>query len=133
MSDIDFLVGCDVQEISYSTPGILRLIFERGEQASPKLYADLGPSEYTNLEGVVHLIAPDVPATLGPVLALVGQSVIAADTPGGCLVLAFSSGAELRCRPHETYEAWEVAGGSPADLVVCLPGGELAVWDETPD
>jgi hypothetical protein len=36
----------------------------------------------------------------------------------------------LRCDPSEDCEAWQVVGGKPEYFVVCLPGGEVAVWDE---
>jgi hypothetical protein len=42
-----------------------------------------------------------------------------------------SIGRALRCEPQPEFEAWEVVGGEPQYLVVCTPGGELAVWDST--
>jgi hypothetical protein len=48
------------------------------------------------------------------------------------LLLAVVHGSWLRCEPDPDYEAWQVVGGDPQALVVCLPGvGELAVWDSS--
>lgn len=47
------------------------------------------------------------------------------------LVLSFADGSSLRCAPHPKWEAWEVAGGSPTGIVVCTPGGDLAVFDSS--
>jgi hypothetical protein len=45
----------------------------------------------------------------------------------GTLVIVFASGAELRVGPSPDYESWTVTG--PGGMrVVCLAGGELAVW-----
>jgi hypothetical protein len=44
--------------------------------------------------------------------------------------LSFADGRTLRCEPQPDYEAWQVVGGTPQYLVVCLPGdGELSIWD----
>ena len=46
--------------------------------------------------------------------------------------MTFADGGALRCEPDPDYEAWQVVGGDPQALVVCLPGdGELAVWDSS--
>ena len=37
----------------------------------------------------------------------------------------------MRCEPDADYEAWQVVGGWPQSLVVCTPGGELAIVDST--
>ncbi len=54
------------------------------------------------------------------------------DESGG-LTVAFADGARLRIEPDEDYEAWTVTGPK-GFMVVCMPGGELAIWsakDET--
>ncbi|MGH3544676.1 MAG: DUF6188 family protein [Mycobacteriales bacterium] len=60
--------------------------------------------------------------------SLVGQKVTSATAEkSGALKIALDNGSYLRVEPDETYEAWTVAG--PSGLkVVCMPGGELAVW-----
>ncbi len=48
----------------------------------------------------------------------------------GILVLAFSDGTGIRVEPDDAYEAWTVAGPG-GKKIVCMPGGELAVWSDT--
>jgi hypothetical protein len=131
MSEIDFLVGSTIQEIRYSTPGNLRIVFDAGDLVEPALYADVGNCTYVDAAGIAHQIRPEDPSTVGPVLTSVGQPLDDVSTSGGTLEFRFSIGGYLRCESHEEYEAWQVVGGSPQHLVVCLPGGELAVWDDT--
>ncbi|QIZ37428.1 DUF6188 family protein [Saccharopolyspora sp. ASAGF58] len=45
----------------------------------------------------------------------------------GTLIVRFASESELRAHPSRIYEAWTVAG--PGGMkVVCMPGGDLAIW-----
>jgi Family of unknown function (DUF6188) len=70
--------------------------------------------------------------TVAPALLLVGRTIANAVTEAnGSLELTFSNGASVRCEPAETHEAWEVVGGSPHYLVVCVKGGGVAVFGET--
>lgn len=64
-----------------------------------------------------------------PISALVRDSVTGAEAlADGTLVITFAGGTELRVGPNPDYESWTVTG--PGGMrVVCLPGGELAVWD----
>jgi hypothetical protein len=54
-------------------------------------------------------------------------SSVAEDT--GTLVLAFSDGTSVRVEPDDVYEAWTIAGPG-GKKIVCMPGGELAVWSD---
>lgn len=87
------------------------------------------------IETVAHLDSPrgrvdvepgenpsDVLATL---LGDVVRQARARDT--GELHLVFGSGSELSVDVDPEFESWAVAGPGGA-LVVCLAGGELAVW-----
>jgi hypothetical protein len=114
MSDIDFLVGEAVANVQDE-----RIVFDAGAEGKPRLYADVGPCVCVDQTGK--------PLALD---ALVGRAVASVSTDEGVLTLAFSDGAMLRCDPSEDYEAWQVVGGKPEYFVVCLPGGEVAVWDE---
>jgi hypothetical protein len=46
-------------------------------------------------------------------------------------VLTFAAGdAHIRATPDPDYESWHVTGPGPRkQMVVCLPAGELAIWD----
>jgi Family of unknown function (DUF6188) len=115
MGELDFLVGEVVVEVHDRD----RIVFEAGVKPEPRLYADVGPFLCADSEG-----------TPLPVAALVGRTVASASATDGILSLTFADGATLRCEPSAEYEAWQVVGGSPENLVVCMPGGELAVWDD---
>lgn len=129
MADLDFLVGETVDELRYSVPGSLRIVFDVGNRVEPALYADLGAFEFIDGAGEQHQVDPEDPITVGPVLTAVGKQIQAIDTEGGALSLLFSDESRVRCEPHNDYEAWQVVGGSTQHLVVCMPGGELAVWE----
>jgi len=83
------------------------------------MYADVGDCECLDADGFSLALGD-----------LVRRTVVAASATDGVLTLKFTDGVTLRCPPDPKYEAWQVVGGSPQYLVVCLPGGELAVWDK---
>jgi hypothetical protein len=65
-----------------------------------------------------------------PLRELVGQTVTeSAAEDSGALRLAFANGATVPVEADESYEAWTVAGPGGM-LVVCMPRGELAIWDK---
>jgi hypothetical protein len=73
---------------------------------------------------------PGEPSSLGPALALHNKLVTSAHvSQGGALVVSFSDNTRLKVRPNATYEAWEF-NASTGLKVVCMPGGELAIWDD---
>ena len=84
--------------------------------------------------GVVVSFDPAGPAAgLGPALELgrersVAQAIIRRT---GDLVLTFNEGTVLTVPPDEKYEAWELSGPGGL-LVVCVPGGSLAIWSASP-
>jgi Family of unknown function (DUF6188) len=114
MSEIDFLVGETVVDVRETE----RLVFAYARPEAD-LYADLGPSVTLGPQGEVL-----------PMSDLVGRTVAATSTAGGSLRLTFTDGSTVRCDPSDEYEAWEVSGGKPYFLVVCTPGGGVAVFDE---
>ena len=114
MSEVGFLVGRTVVAVHDGS----RIIFELGDKLAPALYADVGINTYRDKNGLDRVIA-----------SMVGNVVSDASATDGTLLLSFTDGSLLRCEPDAHYEAWEVVGGSPQYLVVCQPGGELAVGD----
>jgi hypothetical protein len=65
-----------------------------------------------------------------PVRLLLHQTVTSSAAEGsGALALAFSGGTTLRVEPHEMFEAWTITGPG-GRKIVCMAGGELAVWSE---
>lgn len=70
----------------------------------------------------------DADAVVQPLRELVGRTVdIATADESGTLQVIFEGGARLTVEADEMYEAWNVSGPGGA-LVVCTPGGELAIW-----
>ena len=112
MSEIDFLVGRTVVEVRNDE----RVVFEAGTKPEPRLYADVGYA--------VCLDSSDQPLSIGE---LVGRTVAEVSTSDGVLRISFADGATLQTEPDPNVEAWQVVGGTPQALVVCLPGGEVAV------
>jgi Family of unknown function (DUF6188) len=117
-ADLDFLVGKTVVEIRHDD----QVAFEAGTKPGPLLYARVEVTPECADRSGEPLSLPD----------LIGRSVASASAKDGVLLLAFADGATLRCEPHPEFEAWQVEGGHPLRVIVCRPGGELSVWDETP-
>lgn len=47
----------------------------------------------------------------------------------GTLTISFADGRQLKVEPHPRFEAWNVGGPHPLQLI-CVPGGgEPAIWD----
>lgn len=70
----------------------------------------------------------EVRALLG---RLVGHSIDDAGvSETGVMTIHFDGSTRLKVEPDPAYEAWNVSG--PAGfLIVCMPGGELAIWNGT--
>ena len=81
---------------------------------------------------VVQEFDPDKFTTLGPALSMVRKTIEQAVAyKNGRLRLEFSDGSLITAGPHPQYEAWQISGwDAPGTmLIVCTPGGGLAVWD----
>ncbi|WP_156926013.1 DUF6188 family protein [Glycomyces arizonensis] len=68
---------------------------------------------------------PEAVAALGTLLQ--GLTFRASTVEDGSLHLAFTGGGELVAPPDPHYESWGVTGPA-GQRIVCMPGGELAVW-----
>ena len=80
------------------------------------------------VDGREYLLDPGERRGLGPLLALYPDTLTEASTRSdGTLLLAFASGATITVSPDSKYEAWSIVGPGSA-LIVCQPGGRLAVW-----
>ena len=92
-----------------------------------------GHITYRDAAGTVHEVDPEGdPRALGPLLEVARSTITAASTEDdGTLVVALGSSALLRVAPHDRYEAWTLTSRT-GFMVVCVPGGELAIWDEPP-
>lgn len=72
-----------------------------------------------------HYPVGEISAEVGPQLTGVIRQAHA--TKNGTLELEFESGNFIRVYADPDYEAWSVVGAEGFRLV-CMPGGELAVW-----
>jgi hypothetical protein len=58
-------------------------------------------------------------------------------TSAGVLLLGFDGGASVVLEPSDRYEAWDVSYAPSEDnatsfKIICMPGGERAVWGSDP-
>lgn len=82
-------------------------------------------------EGLSVAFSPeeDSDEAFAPIRQLVGQVIVEATADeSGALRICVDDGTVLRVPSDDAYEAWNLSGPHGA-LVVCMPGGELAVWD----
>jgi hypothetical protein len=79
------------------------------------------------VEGEDLVVDKDLAAALyGAIGKPISSFAIAAD---GALTMTAGE-AEIRAVPDPHYESWHVTGPPPdKQMVVCTPGGELAIWD----
>lgn len=126
---LEFLTGKHVVELSVREPDYVFIIFELGER-EPALYAKVGSCSYADARRVHHEAIAGEVASYGAVVEIVGKHVQEARVDDSTLVLEFEDGSSLSCPPDDHFESWEVIGGSPQSLVVCTPGGGIAVVDD---
>lgn len=132
MSEIDFLIGRTVEDVRLTNG--LRIVFDMGDRPEPALYADVQERlTFVDAAGRSHSIDPSERDRLGPALAIHGKQVERVSTEDARLFISFSDGSAIDVSPHPSYEAWQVVGGSPQTLVVCLGPGDLAVWADADD
>lgn len=82
-------------------------------------------------EGVSVVFSPeeDFEEAFEPIRRLIGLTVVEATADdSGALRIRFGDGTVLQVPSDDAYEAWNVSGPG-GGLVVCMPGGELAVWN----
>ncbi|MFI2337943.1 DUF6188 family protein [Nocardia rhamnosiphila] len=102
---------------------------------APVLVLRAGNEFEVQIEGVVGIgtsgkindrySVGEIPAEVG--LRLTGMIREAHAAENGTLHLEFESGISVRVFADPDYEAWSVVGAD-GFRVVCMPGGELAVW-----
>jgi hypothetical protein len=93
-----------------------------------------GVFAFTAPGGTETLLRPEEdPVSLGPVLTCTRTVVESATAvEDGHLEVSFVDGSSLRVTPSPAYEAWELAGPR-GSKIVCMPGGELAIWQPASD
>ena len=88
-----------------------------------------GDTTFASVDGETVVLDTEV-ASLEPIAEakpLLGSSITGASaSPTGDLEITLDAG-RLLVRAGESYEAWQL-DGPHGELVICMPGGELAVW-----
>jgi len=88
-----------------------------------------------HIDGKDYGLSPESPegaTSLSPALALLHKTVAKGVAyKDGVLKLEFGAGERLSVKPDSAFEAWELTSDSGALRIVCLPGGQLAVWQPT--
>jgi hypothetical protein len=78
----------------------------------------------------IHRVDPDEAVDLEQALSLLRRKVDSATvTKEGDLKLHLGDRTTLQVAPDENFEAWTLTASTGARLV-CLPGGEVAVWPD---
>jgi hypothetical protein len=79
-------------------------------------------------DGVAYALDPAERSGLGPFLALYPDTLEEVTVDGQrTLALRFGGGASITVPANPKWEAWQIVGPGTA-LVVCSPGGRLAIW-----
>jgi hypothetical protein len=77
-------------------------------------------------------LSPDEPKALGPVLGLLYRTFKSGLAyKDGTLVVKFAEGRKIVVLSDPNCEAWNVVG-TRGLRVVCMPGGDWAVWQPDP-
>lgn len=78
----------------------------------------------------IHQIEPEDLSTVAVMLRVIRLEVAHAACSGeGALSISFTDGTAIHVEPDPRYEAWTFNGPNGL-LIVALPGGGLAIWDE---
>lgn len=91
-----------------------------------------GPFELSDEDGTFLLSREEPNIEVGRVLTLLRRQVLGAVAQkSGQLQMSFEGGYQLVVNPKYEYEAWELADEF-RNLMICIPGGDLAVWLSKP-
>jgi hypothetical protein len=125
--DLGFLLGRSVTHIGVSYQFVLSVPRDDNVVA-----IQLTAFTFCDRNGTSHdLDADQDRLSLGVALTLFERQITqAAVERGGRLLLRFDDGSEVSAPPLAGYEAWQISGPGRA-LIVCAPGGHLAVWTDT--
>jgi hypothetical protein len=87
---------------------------------------------HLEIDGKDFVLSHEEPTALGPALGLLGRAVESALAyKDGKLEVKFRGGAKLSVAPASNYESWNVTGTRWL-RIVCMPGGDLAIWKPDP-
>lgn len=77
------------------------------------------------------VLRPGEPSTLAPILPFFNATVTGVSIRSmGALRMEFSGGPTLEVDPDPMYEAWQLASSTMGFLLVCSPGGAVALFND---
>lgn len=127
MSVVDFLSGLTVHRVCIGYD--LRLLVGDEKWQNDAVVVIEEPCVVTHPDGSERKVQISAPETIPALLAADPRLIVEVSEEGGALRIVLDDGCEIVIPPNDEYEAWRIEG--PGDRgVVCMPGGELAVWSE---
>jgi Family of unknown function (DUF6188) len=106
----------------------MQLTLEFFERADEETTVWISGEFKVEADGKKRLLSAEQRETVGPVFALLNRTVQSALAyKNGTLEITFTEGGKLSVPADPHYESWGVTGVRWL-RVVCMPGGELAVW-----
>lgn len=118
---VSHLVGQIINTISFNYQ--VRLLTDARWEIQIGSNAILGGQDPTSFDA--ELASPVAGRLVGLRDARINHARL--DESRGTVLLEFSNGESLRLEPDDQFEGWELTGPN-REKIVCLPGGDLAVW-----
>jgi hypothetical protein len=96
------------------------------------------PFRFEDVDGQAHVCDPEQLGNLDVVRMyhLFNQTIRECwATPKGDLTMTFRSGVLLHVPADPDYEAWQITANDDdnRELLICMPGGDLAYWGPEPE
>ena len=106
----------------------MQLTLEFFEPAAEETSVWISGEFKLEVDGREQVLSAEQRDTISPVFALLGRTVQSAlANKKGTLEITFREGGKLSVAADPNYESWGVTGVRWL-RIVCMPGGELAVW-----
>jgi Family of unknown function (DUF6188) len=120
--------GCRLSQFSIAINGI-RLAFwgEAAGTVSREIFIEQPTIVLARPGKPTAAHAPDSDAVATALLSVLSQGASEITLTGGQLVISFETGLALKVDPDQRYESWQISSDDGL-LIVCMPGGELAIW-----
>jgi len=125
---LSLLTGQSLSQYSIAINGV-RLSFWGEDTATPsrEIFIENETIEITQPGQQPCRVPSRSDLTATTLLSTLDHRLRLAQISGGCLRLTFDNDVELAVAPHPAWEAWEITSADRL-LIVCTPGGELAIW-----
>jgi hypothetical protein len=124
MELLQLLVGLEVTKIEFDYQ--IRLLLDG------RATVTIGTPATLRIDGSAVTVDPEeIDPNAAAFIALRSREVTSASAAeDGTLHMSFAGDAELAVPPDPAYESWLMSHRNGA-RIVCVPGGELAIWSPT--